>query len=81
LKLIDWRLTPPLRNDFELELQAPEPAAFAKLCAHWDLSGVDQAWRRFSIPGKEAQGVITHVRDILSRAASANDRITPAPAA
>ena len=77
----DWRLAPPLRSDFELELQAPEPAAFAQLCGYWGLSSVDQSWRGFSIPGKEAHGVIASVRGILSRTASASDRITPAPAA
>jgi hypothetical protein len=62
LKLIDWRLAPPLRNDFELELQEPEPAAFAKLCAYWDLSGADQACRGFSSPGKLAPSPATECR-------------------
>jgi 5'-3' exonuclease len=81
LKLIDWRLAPPLRSDFELELQEPGPEGFAELCGYWDLSGIDQAWRGFSLPDMEACGVIANVRDILSRAAAASDRITPAPAA
>jgi hypothetical protein len=62
-----------LRNDFELELQEPEPAAFAKLCAYWDLSGADQAWRGFSSPGKGAQGVMANVRGVLERAAALDD--------
>jgi 5'-3' exonuclease len=81
LKLIDWRLAPPLRDDFELELREPEFAAFAKLCGEWGQSGADEVRRRFSVPGKDAHGIIAHVRDILSRAASASDRITPAQTA
>ena len=52
----------------------PEFAAFAKLCGYWNLSGADEAWRGFSSPGKEAHGVIAHVRDILARAAALRSR-------
>jgi 5'-3' exonuclease len=68
LKLIDWRLAPPLRNDFELELREPEPAAFAQLCGYWDLTDVDQAWRGFSIPRKGMHSVVANVRGVLERA-------------
>ena len=43
LKLIDWRLAPPLGKDFRLAHEPPDIDAFNQLCAKWGLDEVSEA--------------------------------------
>jgi 5'-3' exonuclease len=68
LKLIDWRLAPPLRSDFEVEHSPSEIPAFVELCEAWGMSGVGEAWRRCRGPGQGADVAMARVRAILEDA-------------
>ena len=65
LKLIDWRLAPPLERNFRLEFEHPDIAAFEKLCAKWGLSEISESWRGFSVPRETGLSAVIAIRMVL----------------
>lgn len=70
LKLIDWRLAPPLDQNFRLEFKQPDIEAFKMLCAKWGLNEVFDSWQGFSVPREPGQMAIHQIRKILAAASS-----------
>ena len=70
LKLIDWRLAPPLDQHFRLEFKQPDIEAFKMLCAKWGLNEVFDSWQGFSVPRAPGQIAVNQIRKILEAASS-----------
>jgi 5'-3' exonuclease len=66
LKLIDWRLAPPLHRDLEIDFSAPAVEQFGERCARWGISFVEESWRGLGIPRGNVQAAVASVRAILA---------------
>jgi 5'-3' exonuclease len=70
LRLVDWRLAPPLSRDFLVEFAAPDPPAFRTLCTEWGLSDILPSWDGFQVPLLQGTIAVDTIRGILHAASS-----------
>ena len=67
LKLVDWRLAPPLQNNFRIDFEPADPGAFKALCAEWGLGEISAAWDGYVVPS-QGRVAVDRIRSILAAA-------------
>ena len=68
LKLVDWRLAPPLDRNFQLELDRPDTDALNRLCAQWGLEDTFESWQNYSISSEPTSTTLKEIQAILEAA-------------
>ena len=66
LRLVDWRLAPPLTRDFRLEFKSPDRALFSEICDEWGLEEIRCSWEGFCVPWQAGSVAMDTVRSILN---------------
>ncbi len=70
LKLVDWRLAPPLDRNFRLEFDAPNTDALNATSAQWGLEDTLEPWQRHALPRELALSALQEIREVLEAASS-----------
>lgn len=70
LKLVDWRLSPPLGQDFRLEFEPSDFDALNKMSTKWGLEDTLESWQGYSLPRERGADALKEIRAILEAASS-----------